>query len=529
MEINLSIKSKLKYLLSIFVFALLFISIPRTFALKVPTVDSTFDNYFDFPFIAQWTSNTRYEGTVDEIVELEVIESFTDPTLVGKKFWFYTKFDFAFDFWSNSSKKYIWTGYDGPYGLWEIYQEPDKVPVFNGETAFITSIDNLISIQDILARISAWDNEDGNITHLIQIDNTSSYNENITELGSYQLKLYVIDSAGNRTDITVYVVVKDVVAPTISGPNNYTQSYKSKKDVSTIINALSVTDNYDKTGLTIKVKSDDYSANYNKVGSYNIVLYATDSSGNEGIYTVTVNVIDDVDPVFSGPTTIIKQQKQKLLLSDILAQVTVNDEIDKNINFVVKKDSYTGHGHLVGTYTIVLEATDSSGNTSTHTITITVKDDIPPIFYVDNFFIHVDDVVKLSRQDIIDLLIASGQLQLNGSTTFTFTLNEYEGNENIPGLYGVIVNATSTSGESKQISLAIQVNETEDKEDDIIIEEPKGFFGTIFDFLKKTWNWLFTTTKEDGNFYNVYYILIVLAVLVGISILTKKPRRRYHR
>lgn len=403
----------------------------------------------------------------------------------------------------------------------------DKQPVINGETAFVTNIDKLITIPEIMLNIEAWDNEDGNITHLIQIDSANStYNTSITTLGTYDLKLFVLDSSGNRADLTVHVLVKDIAVPVITGTKTYTQSYTTKKDVGAILAALSATDNYDTVNPIVKVKTDGYSANYNKIGTYNIVFNATDTSGNEGLYTVIVNVIDDIKPTFTGPTSIVKGQSQTLVLADITSQVSVSDFIDKTVSFKVKSDGYTGKGHLVGSYSIILEAIDTSGNVATHTITINVQDNIPPVFYVDNFFIHVDDVVLLTRQDIIDLLVASGQLTIQATTTINFSLNEYEGNETVPGIYGIVVNSSSIDGTAKQISLAVEVESTSDN-GDITVEPNKNIFTDIWNGIKSGWNWLKTPTKEAGKFYNGYYVGIGIGVICLLILIFKRKKPYY--
>lgn len=428
--------------------------------------------------------------------------------------------------------------------IWDVSLQkwivPDKVPVLSGETAFVTNIDNPISIVDIQSKIKAIDNEDGDISHLIQhVD--GNYNPNaITEVGTYSLIFWVQDSAGNEATLHVHVLVKDITEPVISGKSSYNQSYTKKLDVNTVLNSLTATDNYD-SSVTVKVKEDNYSANYNKIGSYEIIFNAVDSSGNEAIHVVTINVIDDVAPVFTAPETILKGQSETLTLNDILDQVTVNDFIDNSVSFTVYEDNYTGKGHMVGNWTIVLEAIDNSNNRSVHIITIQVRDNIPPVFYVDNFFIHVDDIVHLTRQDIIDLLVASGQLEINATTTFSFPLNEYEGNENIPGIYALTVKSSSIDGTSKQVSLAIKVNETEDN-DDIILDPEKNIFEKTWDFFKKTWDWLFEPINDNSKFLNVYYILIPVGIIIVISFVSsfvginksrtfryRRKRRRYRR
>ena len=519
------------FILLMMIISMMVIKIPKTSALTDP-IDSTFMPYFDGRFIGLVDSVGGYDGTLEETYRVLILEDIDNMGAIDKIFTFLHYFDFVNPETINVGDKVIWHG-TGPTGLWEKYVEPDHVPVFNGETAFITNIDDLITIAEIMSRIKAIDNEDGDITHLIEIE-LDDYSWARTEImngtyagnalgASFTIDLVVTDSAENTAQLAIHVFIKDITEPVITGPTQYNQSYTTKKNVGTILSALNATDNYD-TSVEVKVKNDNYTANYNQIGSYDIIFNATDTSNNEALYIVTVNVIDDIAPIFSGPMTIMKGQAETLTLQSILNQITVNDVIDTNVNFVVKTDKYTGNGNKVGSWEIVLEATDLSGNVATHTITITVKDNIPPVFYVDNFFVHVDDVVNLTRQDIIDLLTASGQLQISGTTTFSFLLNEYEGNENVPGIYGVMVKSTSNDGTEKQVSLAIQVNETgEDDDDDIIIDEKKNLF-------TKFWDWVKSPTVEDGKFYNGYYILIGIAFL-GLFIYFYKPKKykRYRR
>ena len=399
-------------------------------------------------------------------------------------------------------------------------------PVFSGETAFVTNFDNMITLVNLLSKIKAIDDEDGDITHLIQIVSNEYCPGGVypTQKGTYKITLSVTDTSNNTAFLDVYVLVKDVASPVISGQKTYNQSYTSKLSVSTILSNLSVTDNHDTTGLNIIVKTDNYSSSYSVIGSKTIVFSCTDSSGNEALYTVTVNVIDNIAPVFTAPTTILKPQNEILTLQSILAQVSVNDAIEGTLPVNVVSDNYTGNGNKVGSYDIELSATDSSNNTSYHTITILVKDNVPPVFYVDNYFIRVSDSVTLTQQDIINLLVASGQLVVNptSTTSINFIQNEYAGNENVPGIYAITVLATSSDGSSKQISLAVIVEEIKDHAD-VIITPVKNFF-------IKFWNWLKTPIKEDSIFLNGYYVLaglLVLLILITALIIKSKNKRSY--
>lgn len=384
---------------------------------------------------------------------------------------------------------------------YEIVSRDNFKPVFDGQTAFVTNVDAPMSELEIRSHITAWDNEDGDITHKIVLEN-DNYTNNKFTVGEWTIEYSVSDSAGNTAYLTVYVLVRDVTAPVITGQNHYVQSMSTLLDVTDILDSLTATDNYDEA-VTIQLEQDNYTFNYNKPGSYTVIFKSTDTSGNVGRYTVTIDVIDDIPPVINGPTKIVKPQTEILTLSDILKDVTANDNWDGVITdrIEVIEDNYTGNGDIVGTYTITLQVSDNAGNTVQKTITIEVLDNIPPVFFVDNFFITVDQSQVLSRQDIIDLLTRTGQLTVTSQTTVTTVLDEYTGNENVPGMYAMTFRATSTDGSEKEISLVVSVLNTYD--DDPIQLEPEEttFWDSIVNFFKWIWSWIVSVWNKMVNFF----------------------------
>lgn len=419
--------------------------------------------------------------------------------------------------------------------------EVDASPVLDGQTAFVTTIDDPISVSEISSYITAYDETDGSLTHAIQlvdsprdfliftvqmvidqggnvtqdmsyildeydagtldedvagspltnaiIDNMytsmyvpQAYSDSVSALkpdgeDSYVLVYYVKDTAGNYSTLEVHVYVKDVVDPVVFD-DSVSVSYTETFDLSGYITSgLSYSDNYDANqDLSVVIDTDDYSTNKTNVGSYDVVYKVTDTSGNIGLATLTIDVIDDVKPSFSGPSTLTKSNSETLTLSEITSQLAANDVVDGNLtsSIQVVSDGYTGNANLVGSYDIEYKVTDSSGNTAYHTVTIQVSDDIPPVFYVrDGYFISVSSVVTLSTQDIIDILTATGQISVDGSGGIEFMMltNEYTGNETEPGIYAMSMRAVKLNGEESVHNVAIEV--VEDAEDDVIVtEEP---------------------------------------------------------
>ena len=393
----------------------------------------------------------------------------------------------------------------------------DASPVLSGETAFVTNVDLPLSEATIRSNIYAYDDTDGDITHLIT-KSSDTYTPNMNTVGTWQIIYSVQDSAGNISTLTVHVLVRDVTAPTWNvAKAEVDVSYTATFDIEAYKSQLGVADNYDPSGsLTITIHANTYTANKTVVGTYNVVYKIKDTAGNETLAQVEVNVIDDVAPTISGPTTIMKPNNTALTVSEIKAQLTANDVVSGNLtsSIAIQEDNYSGKGHLVGSYAIIFSVTDPSGNVGTHTVTVTVTDNIPPIFYIkDNYFIQVDQSVALTLAKIIDILEITGQLETSGTggVELTSLVNEYTGNEDVPGIYAVSLKAITISGNESIHNVAIEVLES-DTTTPIVIEEPSEWDNV----------WAFVVEHQD------YFIGGLAILLFGIFIAfkvkgTKKP------
>lgn len=360
----------------------------------------------------------------------------------------------------------------------------DLQPAISGKSTYISNVDNPLTESYIRSTITVIDDLDGDISHLIELV-ADNYTANKTVLGTYTIDYRVEDSAGNEATFQAKIKVADATKPVITGPTSMNVSYTALYDLNNFIaTKLSVTDNYD-TSLTIGIESNGYASKYNAIGSYEVVFNAIDDSTNKGLHTTTFNVIDDVAPVWSGATTIVKNATEILTVNDIKAQVTATDYIDGVIAHTVKTDGFSGSAHKVGSYQIVFQATDSSGNTSTKTVTVQVKDNIPPVFFVDNYWINVGADTVLSQQQIIDLLIETGQITVTASTQVLFMTNQYEGNETVPGVYAMSLMTRSSSGVETEKSFAITVLEAEDDTGIIIEEKQDNLFEITLEWIKE--------------------------------------------
>ena len=241
----------------------------------------------------------------------------------------------------------------------------------------------------------------------------------------------------------------------------------------------SVTDNVDTAARLTTTYSTNIFDKQNTIGTYSINVKATDSSGNETTKTVRVIIEDKKVPVISGPETITKRTSVTLTTNEILSQFTASDEYDGSCSVYVVEDNYTGNGDKKGKYTIKIGAKDKSNNVGIKTLTIDVIDDIAPVWYVDQSLIYVDASVTLTQQDIINLMVQSGEIT-NDYSIVQISAAEYLETPNKAGTYKARVLVKYSNGKQVETEKTIEVFDDSGS----IKVEKKNFWDKICDFFK---------------------------------------------
>lgn len=403
------------------------------------------------------------------------------------------------------------------------FSEADTIrPAINGQENFVTNVDDPKTVDYFKSFLRAIDETDGDISNQIYVI-TDNYTTNKTIVGRYMIKFGVKDAANNESTIEVYVNVVDAVSPVISGNSAKVQiSYKQTWNIAAFKSSLTVSDNYYTLSHSdIGIKSDGYTANKTNLGTYSVEFEVTDGSGNKGTFVKQVEVIDDIAPVFSGHSVLTKNNNQTLTVNEIKAGLTAHDEKEgnKTSQIVVKTDGYTGNGHRVGSYQIVFEVADSKGNKATHTVTVNVVDNLPPVWYIeDGVSIKIVQPATLTREQMIDLLTKTGQITVTSTTSFNFILDEYQGNETIPGVYAMAFRLKDTAGNEQVHNFAITVLE-DDTDDDTVVLEPTG------NFLDNTIQFI----KDNTLMVSIISGVIIVSIIAVISLKSGEYKPRHLR
>jgi len=264
-------------------------------------------------------------------------------------------------------------------------------PVFSNVSTITAVYPNTYTVQDIIAMLSASDNYDADVSHLITlVEDNYTVNSNI--VGTYQMDFQVTDSSGNISYYTQAISVVDVEGPVISGNETISIGYNHQLTPTIVMEGLGVIDNYDdQLTLNIVLESDNYSINYNKLGQYSMQFSVTDSSGNKIYKTINITVVDEIGPVVYFDSSIIQVYSDTVLSLPDFAQLLVKtNELNQGEDYyiTIKYDNYTNHAQNPGTYHLSLDFEDSKGDVLTKEFQIRVLDRGYDYIFVQD---HIED------------------------------------------------------------------------------------------------------------------------------------------
>lgn len=373
------------------------------------------------------------------------------------------------------------------------YEGPrDLQPVFEGtDGLYITDVNSPISVQEIKAYLRAYDETDGDVSDSIVIIE-DTYTSNCSTLGLYSIMFRANDSNNNYTFFTVKVQVVDTEAPVFGGVFEIFAKNSKLVSIDDITDGIILSDNYDLPGsISLELLEDNYTNNYNIVGTYEIKYRATDTSGNDKIGIVSINVEDDIAPIFNEPDEHVKSNNIDVSLSEFIAKYTALDETDGDITdrIQILSDDYTINQYNVGEWEVTISVSDAANNTTTLTLKIRVTDNIGPVFYVDSTKIVIDlSINTYSLNNIINTLQASNIIKKD--LVIEVIEDNYTPNIDKPGKYKVRL---GYQGEELDLEIEVvsKLEEIEEIEELNIFQKILNFFARIFKAIANFFKFLF--------------------------------------
>lgn len=411
-------------------------------------------------------------------------------------------------FYQSNIERYVWLGSSEDFADLSLMPIPEDTvsPVIDTEKyIYITNVNNPTTIENMMSAVQlrAYDEIDGDLTDLIEIVSDGGYNDKVRNkstvkdrlLGDYAINFRVSDNAGNVATCTITIRVVDTTVPTISESSilTYDIGYSGTPiSHQTFMDGIIANDNHSKT-LNKTIVTDNYTENADKVGTYTVTVKVTDNSGNFTTVTITVSVFDNVAPVFSGSNTFYKSYDVPKSINDIInfCDIVANDEYDGEIDLQIVTDNYTGKANVPGIYTVLLRATDTRGNKSEFTLTITVGDDVVPFFLINKSKVIIEAGINMQSTQLIKVLKDNKVID-DKSLSFTVINDTYSGNESNPGLYNYDLKILYENGVEDYVELEVEVLE-ESTDNPIEVKGP-SFFDKVWDWIvqavKTIWKWI---------------------------------------
>ena len=187
------------------------------------------------------------------------------------------------------------------------------------------------------------------------------------QFGSTIVTWTVTDTSGNISQSTQVVTIIDTTAPEVSTPSDIVVEATNLSNNEVELGEATVYDIINVASIT------NDAPEFFPVGETTVTWTATDSSGNSSTATQTVTIIDTITPSITAPDSITAEATSGDSNIVELGNAIYNDLVD-----IGSITNDAPEFFPVGETTVTWTATDSSGNSSTATQTVTIIDTTAP-------------------------------------------------------------------------------------------------------------------------------------------------------
>ncbi|MBC1373581.1 DUF5011 domain-containing protein [Listeria booriae] len=291
---------------------------------------------------------------------------------------------------------------------------------------------------DPMAGMSASDTEDGDITAKVTI---TANDVDANKAGTYHVTYSVTDSDDNTTTKTITITVLTNEKPVITAAD-ITQKAHRSIDPMAGVTASDLEDG----DLTANIKIIANDINIDVPGDYHVTYSVLDSDGNETEKTITVTILSNDAPVIHGQDVTFKAGKA----FDPMAGVTASDTEDGDITSAIEITANDVDPTVAGVYHVTYSVTDSDGNTTEATYTVTVLTNEKPI-------IHATDQTLAYGQAFDPMAGVTAEDLEDGDLTSSIKIIASDVNPLQAGIYHVTYSATDSDGNETQITITVLV------------------------------------------------------------------------
>lgn len=263
-----------------------------------------------------------------------------------------------------------------------------------------------------------------------------------------------------RSQSNVTFSVKDFEAPIINVIEDLEVLVGNK--IPDINRYILITDNYDlNANIELNINTD--LVNMNVVGKYPVYVSAMDKSNNMSELTIYISVVDKTSPVIKQKSEIVLGVNEKI---NIDKYFTLSDNYDNVL--ITKIDDSKIDYKKPGTYEFILKVKDQSGNETSITSFVSIRDHESPTLILTN------KNIKLPYKAIINNEYLKSFILLIEDNVDSLTLNDVlitsNVNSDILGKYDVKYSLQDKSLNKTEQVLNIEI--IDNTKPEIIITKP---------------------------------------------------------
>ena len=280
----------------------------------------------------------------------------------------------------------------------------------------------------------------------ITLDTTSF---NCSNVGNNTVTLTVTDVKGNSSSNTAVVTVEDNIDPTILA-QNITIQLNAAGAATITANDIN-TGSYDNCSIaSMSLSQTNFDCSH--LGTNTVDITVVDNNGNSSTQSVTVTVVDVINPIAIGQNiTLSLDVNGQLILDPALIDNGSND----NCNYTLTASPNIFGPSNVGVNNVILVITDSSGNTDYTTVQVTIIDTVNPVVNTQNINVNLDSngLVSVTANQVNNGSTDNAQIASMSVSPNAFTCDDLGANT-------VILTVTDTNGNSSTGTATVTVSDT---------------------------------------------------------------------
>ncbi len=241
--------------------------------------------------------------------------------------------------------------------------------------------------------------------------------------GEKTISCTVVDGEGGSYTSTVnYNVIIDREAP-LAQANNYFLILDEDGQANLIADYLDGGSTDNCSEIHFSVDKENFSCD--DLGDNLVTLTVTDNAGNAATTTATVSVYDFTAPqVITQNITVQLDEEGNASVSAGQLDGGSSDACADTLTLTLSKTHFNKND--LGENTVILTATDKSGNQSTASAIIMVEDKVAPVGYSVNF---EEELINTENQVHLAFSISGGEV----GSSFAYSLNSENGGAQING------------------------------------------------------------------------------------------------